>query len=251
MAANERVKSADRVLSLLELFEQRREPMSASAIAQHQDWPLSSTAALLKSLVQSRYLMQVQNGRKYYPSMRLNKLTRWLGSELLPGGEAVQELLLALRDRFGDTVTLSVRRGLVMEFVEILLGTKQVVMKVQEGDTFPLFTSAIGIAALAATEPRKIGELIERSRRLEPESVLDVDVIESRVESCRAQGYYAGFDHAIEGLGAITIPLTAEGSVSTYVVAIAGLTSQIRRAEQEIARDAIRIISAYQGPGSD
>ena len=247
MAGTERVKSADRVLSLLELFERRREPLSASEIASEQGWPLSSTTALLKSLVGSRYLMQVRNGRQYYPSIRLNKLTRWLGEELLPSGEAVQELLLALRDQFGETVTLSVRRGLAMEFVEILLGTKQVVMKVQEGDTFPVFGSAIGIAALAATAPEKVEELIERSRQLEPERTIDVEVIRERIESCRRGGYYAGYDHAIEGLGAITVPLTLPGAVSTYVIAIAGLTSQIRREERQIARDALRIIGAYQG----
>lgn len=247
MAGTERVKSADRVLSLLELFEKRREPLSASEIANDKGWPLSSTTALLKSLVNSRYLMQVRNGRQYYPSIRLNKLTRWLGEALLPSGEAVQELLMALRDQFGETVTLSVRRGLVMEFVEILLGTKQVVMKVQEGDTFPVFGSAIGVAALAATAPDKIEELIERSRRLEPERMIDPEVTQERIESCRAQGYYGGYDHAIEGLGAITVPLTPPGAVSTYVIAIAGLTSQIRREERQIARDALRIIGAYQG----
>ena len=250
MAATERVKSADRVLALLELFEQRREPMSATEIAQDRGWPLSSTTALLKSLVRSRYLMQVRNGRQYYPSIRLNKLTRWLGDELLPGGEAVQDLLLALRDQFGETVTLSVRRGLVMEFVEILLGTKQVVMKVQEGDTFPLFGSAIGVAALAATAADKVEELIERSRRLEPDRAIDVEVTLQRIDSCRQQGFYAGYDHAIEGLGAITVPLTLPGAVSTYVIAIAGLTSQIRREERQIGRDALRIIGAHQGQSS-
>ena len=247
MASSERVKSADRVLSLLELFERRREPLSASEVATEQGWPLSSTAALLKSLVRSRYLMQVQNGRRYYPSIRLNTLTRWLGDEILPSGEAVHELLLALRDRFGETVTLSVRRGLVMEFVEILLGTKQVVMKVQEGDTFGLFTSAIGIAALAATEPAKVDELVERSRALQPEVHVDTETLAERIEACRRDGYYAGYDHAIEGLGAVTVPLTPRGAVSTYVIAIAGLTSQIRGDEREIARETLNIIAAYQG----
>ncbi|MEM8816447.1 MAG: helix-turn-helix domain-containing protein [Pseudomonadota bacterium] len=247
MPQQERVKSADRVLALLELFERRRKPLSASEVANVTNWPLSSTAALLKSLVQSRYLMQVENGRKYYPSIRLHNLTRWLGTELLSSGESVHDLLSTLLDQFGETITLSVRRGLAMEFVEILLGTKRAVMKVQEGDTFDLFGSAIGIAALAATDDGKIEELLKRARRIQPDVSLDRETILGRVESCRELGYYTGYDHAIEGLGAIALPLTAAGTASTYVIAVAGLSSQIRHQDKEIARDAQRIIAAYQG----
>jgi IclR family KDG regulon transcriptional repressor len=236
------VKSANRVFELLELFARRRIPLSASQVSDELCWPLSSTAALLKSLSESRYIIQSDSGRRYFPSVRLNNLTKWIPAEVFSSGTDVQALLRSLRDRFGETVTLSVRRGLQMEFIEILLGTNTVVMNVQEGDQFALFGSAIGTAALAATSPQKVAELWNRALSLNLVSATQYDGVMERISLCRAKGYYAGFDQAIDGLGALAFALTQPNAASTYVLAIAGFSKGIRAQESEIACEALNLI---------
>ena len=181
-----------------------------------------------------------------FPSVRLNNLTNWIPAEVFSSGSDIQALLRALRDRFGETVTLSVRRGLQMEFIEILLGTNTVVMNVQEGDQFALFGSAIGTAALASTDPVKIAELWKRALSLNAVSAHEYDTLIERVSECKSKRYYAGFNQAIDGLGALAFPLTRPDAAATYVLAIAGFSKTICEQESEIASAALNFIQSFR-----
>ncbi|WP_394729376.1 IclR family transcriptional regulator [Altererythrobacter sp. GH1-8] len=239
------VKSADRVFMLLELFARRRCPLTASEICAETGWPLSSTTALLKSLAKGSYFLQSERGKKYFPSVRLNALTRWIEDEVFATGSDVRALMSAMRDQYGETTTLSVRRGLSMEFVEIMLGTNTVVMNVDPGDTFSLFGSAVGTAALAVTTPKKMDELWQTAKKLGQVEDSQFAEINRRVTLCRKQGYYAGYDQAIDGLGALAFPLTRVGSASTYVFAIAGLTPLMQEREQRIAEEVLATLANF------
>ena len=246
MTSSGGVKSANRVFELLELFARRRTTMSAGEVSAELEWPLSSSVALLKSLSESGYFLQSENGRRYFPSVRLHNLTRWIDAEVFSVGANVQTLLHTLRDEFGETTTLSVRRGLHMEFVQILLGTNTVVMQVQEGDKFSLFGTAIGTAALAATTPQKVAALWDRARNLDFVTDAQKQPITDRIALCREQGYYAGYDQAVDGLGALAFPLTHPDASSTYVLAVAGLSNRMRQEEDKISRRAHSLIVAFQ-----
>jgi len=55
-AAEGAVKSAKRVLEIFEFFAERKRPASVGDVVEALGYPQSSTSALLKSLVQLRYL---------------------------------------------------------------------------------------------------------------------------------------------------------------------------------------------------
>ena len=59
------VKSAARVIHVLEYFDDVRRAVSVSEIAEHHDWPVSSTSVLMRSLVTLGYLDYEAGTRTY------------------------------------------------------------------------------------------------------------------------------------------------------------------------------------------
>src|SRR5690349_21704846 len=72
------VKSAGRVLEILEFFDEIRREASEAEIAHKLAYPQSSTSALLKSLTRLGYLDYDAASRTYLPSPRVALLGTWL-----------------------------------------------------------------------------------------------------------------------------------------------------------------------------
>ena len=78
------VKSAQRVFQILELFAEDRAPRRPIQIARQMQYPVSSTIALLRTMVASGYLAFERRSRTYFPSVRLFQLTSRLHGVLRP-----------------------------------------------------------------------------------------------------------------------------------------------------------------------
>src|SRR4051794_8560152 len=81
------VKSAARVLEILEFFDEERAPATARKVAQALGYPQSSTSALLHSLVASGHLRLDARAHTYLPSLRVAMLgSGWLAPRLCGEG---------------------------------------------------------------------------------------------------------------------------------------------------------------------
>src|SRR4051794_25350837 len=65
------VKSASRVLDVLEYAQRCRKPFKAVCLRSEFDWPASSTQELLQTLVKSGYLVFNSKTKLYFPSPRV------------------------------------------------------------------------------------------------------------------------------------------------------------------------------------
>src|SRR3954467_12300537 len=72
------VKSAGRVLQVLEFFDEVQREARVQEIAERLSFPQSSTSVLLKCLVQLGYLDYDANSRSFLPSPRVALLGTWL-----------------------------------------------------------------------------------------------------------------------------------------------------------------------------
>ncbi len=80
MAPRDPVKSARRVLEILERFEAEKRPLGVSEIAQVLGYPLSSTSMLLNTLARLGYLNLDPASRKFAPTMSVAMLGDWIVS---------------------------------------------------------------------------------------------------------------------------------------------------------------------------
>ena len=203
-------KSATRALDLLEHFASVRRPLRATEIAHEFGWRSSSADQLLKTLVDSGYLIFDKAKKLYRPSPRLVRFGAWLSADYY-GGDRLYRLLGLVHGRSGEVVTLAVRQGTTMQIVDLLQPafSPQVPAK---GLTVPLIGSVIGSAYLAARsdhEVRTIVELIDARRAGGPRTQAVLDLL----QSVRSRGYASG--QASDGM-----MMTGDGDDAAWPIAI-------------------------------
>ncbi len=206
-------RSATRALDILEYFALVGRPLRAIEIAQALGFSTSSTDQLLKTLVDSAYLMFDGGNKLYYPSPRLVNFGAWLSANYF-GGDRICRLLQALHQQTGHIVTLSLRCGGSMQIVDFIEPASHA-GAVRRGSRVPIIDSIIGTAYLSLHGEREAVGIIEQivggaGERL---TVSKLRQLLERVALARTQGFVSGpavFDGAPWAL-AVGLPLPESG----------------------------------------
>ncbi|SLN66018.1 IclR helix-turn-helix domain protein [Roseivivax jejudonensis] len=137
------VKSAARVLEILEFFADHRRPARMSVLIRALGYPPSSMTGLLRTLVARGYMDIDPDTHEYMPTARLMQLTRWLGT----GGyeeTVVLDAMHRLRDRVDEPVVLGAPVGLHIEYVMSLHRSDGVNSHIRPGDRRLMIQNGIG-----------------------------------------------------------------------------------------------------------
>jgi DNA-binding IclR family transcriptional regulator len=231
------VKSAARALELLEIFALKRQRMSAANIGAILDYPKSSLNVLLKSLVSQGYLSFSPVDLMYFPTSKVTHLGDWLPAMNL-GSEEILSELQRLRDRTGETITVTQPAGSRMRVLQALVGTAPIALQLDDKTTFAIAGTAVGQAFLStldvATLRRTVARLAaERGRS----DVLDVEAEIAAVARIKELGYAAGYERVMPDVGAIAMPLTISGEAESLVLTVAGLSHRIRSEEARLIEE--------------
>lgn len=142
------VKSADRVLDLLELLARGRRGLSHTEISAALKIPKSSLTQLLKTLLARGYVEPAMNGRAYQPGRALLSLTRGIHSsqDLVTLATPVLE---AVTRATGESSALNILRDGMAEVVATVIGPARLVTHMRLGDLAPLYATSGGKAILA------------------------------------------------------------------------------------------------------
>jgi DNA-binding IclR family transcriptional regulator len=231
------VKSAGRVLEVLELLASVRKPLSASEIGRLLGYPKSSTNVLLKCLTNLGYLTFDPNTMHYFPCLRVTTLGEWIPAALFGAGDAAC-MLQEVHDVTSETVTLSMRNGQFMRFMRVLPGKFFIALRMDEGALAPLFGSSVGAAFLVTRPTTEVERLAEAARSLARtrQARMFIDQTLENMPQVRRAGYSVVHETLFPDTGAISmaLPPTSDGNV--LVLGVGGLTDRIRRNEAAIAR---------------
>ena len=119
------VKSAVRVLEILEYFAKRQAGARLSDVALALGYPTSSAEALLKTLAKQGYMHFDAATRRYTPSARLAQLASWIAADGFEQA-VVTPALYALRDDLSEPVVAATVNGLHLEYTaSVLVGVEQ------------------------------------------------------------------------------------------------------------------------------
>lgn len=236
------VKSAARVLSLLEFFDEIKREASVAEVAERHDWPHSSTSVLMRSLVTLGYLHYDASSRTYVPSMRVALLGDWLTVTPFLHGELMQ-LLRHLNESTGETIVLAAQNGLHTQYMRVLQGTNVVRMHLHIGSRRPMLNSGTGRMLLTAMDDASIRRLIRRHNALkEPPSPIDAEAVFQRLEEDRRRGYALSMHQVTPYSGIIATRLPAVEGGRPLSIGIAALSQQLVDREEhyaQVLRDAI------------
>lgn len=161
----EPIKSAARVLEVLEHFRAVREPQSLKQITEALGYPQSSTTMLLKSLIALGYLSYDRVGRVYFPTLRVAALGDWVSQALLGRGQialAMQDLHAAT----GETVSIGLQNDVYMQYLSVIQSVHALRFHTEQGSQRPLVRSVLGWLLMSTHTDAEVERLLRRANQL-------------------------------------------------------------------------------------
>lgn len=201
------IKSARRVVEILELFDRLRRPLTLKEIGHELAYPTSSTAALLKSLVVLGYLAYDRPSRSYLPTMRIAAVGQWVADELF-GSSDLLATMSALRDRSGQTVILGVRSDLFAHYVHVVRSAEEPLhSSPTPGSVRPLARSGVGRLLMSALSDDEIALLVRRLNIAADQAADRVDLAElmDDIAAIRHRRHVFSRNLYSEGTGVIAV----------------------------------------------
>jgi DNA-binding IclR family transcriptional regulator len=203
------VKSAKRVLEVLEYFNQVRRRVTVLDVARDLDYPQSSASELLRSLYTLGYLNYDRRLRVYWPAARVALLGSWVSPELFRCGR-----LLPMMDRVhqetGRLVALGAPVGLKVQYIHVLPATPSAAQSaVAHGGSFSLLRTAMGQLFLSLQESTSIRQIVLRVNAEEecPERRVSLKSADEMIAAVRRNGYAYVADECGKGAGMVAILL--------------------------------------------
>ena len=228
--ADAAIKSARRVFEIMEFFDRARRPLGLKAICDELRYPVSSGAAMLKSLVTLGYLEYDRKTQTYLPTMRIAVLGRWV-SEQLFGEIRMLPLMEELRDRTRETVIVGTQSDISAQYVHVLRSNQALAYSAEPGSLRPLARCGVGLTLLSSKSDEEIDTLVYRSNHAEPvrsHRVALKDVM-ANIERIRKQGYFFSRGIYSEGIGVIAMPLPRAPFTRNFVIALGGPVYRLER----------------------
>jgi len=238
------VKSAGRVLDLLEYLDDVRRPVSVMEVSRALGAPQSSTSALLRSLVARGYCKVDVVARRYLPTTRVSILGAWIDAPIFEDG-AILRLLNDIHARTGELVLLASLTGLQVRLIYALAAQAPGRPQTRAGTLRPLGRSGLGNLFLSTFSDRQIGGLVRRINAEEGNRSYHVrpGALMAEIAVIRQQGYAVALDKVEAGIGGVNVLLPPLKGVEPMAVAVSTLSSIV--AERHAAffaliRDAVR-----------
>jgi DNA-binding IclR family transcriptional regulator len=242
------VKSAGRVLEILEYFDDVQRPSTVMEVANALGYPQSSASALLRSLAAVGYLNYDPRTRLYVTSSRVALLGSWVNSEFFGEG-AIISMMKEMNERTGDTVVLAIRNGLYVQYIHVIQATSPARLHLTLGTARPIANSGAGYAVLSTMSDSEVTRLVMRinAEAREDEPLIRIRELHEQLASVRQKGYAFTCDIVTRGGGIIAAPLPRMSGQPLMVVGIGGISEVMRSREEELAAVLKEQIAAHFG----
>jgi len=229
------VKSAQRVLQILEFFDARRASASEAEIARELKLPQSSTAALLRTMLNMGFIALDRTTRHYSLSERAALIGSWTDFGLVEAGPIIR-LMEDIHRKTRLTVCLSRRLGTEIYNIYSIRPAAARYPRSASGRVGPVPRTVPGRALLYETSDPEVSRLVLRSNAEATCSAAPISLADFRqtLEADRRRGFSFGDSQIYDGLSIIStvLPLNGEHG-GRLAIAIAGRPEEmvVRRFE--------------------
>lgn len=245
---NSVIKTAGRVFEVLEYFREVRKPLSVRDIAEHFDYPLSSTAVLIKSMATLGYLSYDSRLRAYAPTILVAMLGDWIYESTFSSAE-IMGLMQSLSNATHETVILAVQNDIQSQYVQVIQSQLPIQFYVSPGTRRPLCASGTGWALLASQNDATIARIHQRTlSRMGKAGLpknLELEDVMKQVNHVREHGYVLSRGTNTPGVGVIAMPLPASPNGASLVLGIGGLVERLDAGEKRLVKLMREFIDKY------
>lgn len=240
-----KIKSANRVLEILELLASNRYGMKHKDIAEKLDIPKGSLSKLLNNLTDVGYSAFDAATKTY----KLGSRVLGLADSYLSGLDVVQvaqPILRSLVTKTGESCSLAVPDGNAALVVHRQYGSQPMHYRLGIGARIPLYATASGKTILAFLSKEEIEQYMSKVelRPLTQATITDPAVLLRELETVRSELFAYSRQERFEGLSAMAVPVfRMDGSVAASV-ALIYLNTRSESVNGSDTKDAIREASA-------
>lgn len=239
------VKSASRVLELLEYAQDIKKPFKAVDLRTTLNWPASSTQMILETMVDSGYLIFNHDTKHYFPSPRVFTIGAWLSSSCcdLPVAFEVMEEIAA---ETGETVALSIENGYSAQCVKVLPGRTPIPVEIPTGFRAPLASSAAGLAILMAKSDGQAMSAVQKSRELASAGRESYAQMIDRVHRFRREGRALVYGRIWPDSCWVSVPTPTPYNMVAATISAGGSINTMKRREDAVASAMLSAMSRWR-----
>ena len=239
------VKSASRVLEVLEFSQQVRKPFKAVDLRNALDWPASSTQMILQTMMESGYLIFNNQTKQYFPSPRIFALGAWLGcSDCDLSG--VFDVLDEIASETGEMVALSIENNYSAQCVRIVPGRTPIPFEFSAGYRAPLTSSAAGLALLTAKSDGQAMTAVQKSRELAASGRDSYVQTMKKIQQFRREGRAIVYGRLWPASCWISVPTPKTYNMVPVTISAGGSLETMKRREDAVTSAMLSAISRWR-----
>jgi DNA-binding IclR family transcriptional regulator len=223
------VKSAARVIEVLELFAAAPQPTSLKEISTRLKYPQSSTTVLMKSLVSLGYLNYDPSKRVYFPTLRVTSLGNWIPAALFGEGR-ILDVMHDIHNATGETVALTVLNDVYVQYIKVIQSSHPLRIHIPEGSMREATRSAAGWLLLSQKSDDEVDRLARRANiavKTAGERVNVGDFVRAMAQIRRDKWAYSE-NVPILGAATISVPLQARLQGQPVILGMGGPVDRLR-----------------------
>ncbi|MFN3348278.1 IclR family transcriptional regulator [Pseudorhodoplanes sp.] len=221
-------KSAERAFEILELFGERRTPLSVMDIVRNLGYPQSSTSVLLKGLHALGYLNYDTGQRRYSPTARVALLGAQITRGFFFSGD-LAKLAFELQARTGEEVVFGMQNGVHVQYIHTLESPAHAMpLHHRSGTLRPIGHTATGKLLLSLKSNAEIGALVRRINAGESRPSVNLTTLLKEIQTIRGCGYAVCHEEATPGASGIAMLMPRIPDHPPVAIGVAGRTERIR-----------------------
>ncbi|MGI5989910.1 MAG: IclR family transcriptional regulator [Lachnospiraceae bacterium] len=228
------VKSAERVLDILELLKEYPDGLTATEISGKLGYAPSSTFMLLKTMTEKGYLRDNQN-KQYSLGARLISLGA-CASEYLDLNQIAGPILKKLAEQVRETVFMAILSGDEIIYVEKVNSPRSIANNAIVGGKKPVYCTGLGKAFLSFLPVEESNQILEhvQLKKITPNTITNREELKKQLAAFRKQGYAIDNEEIETGLYCFSGPLYDASGHMTAAISVSGPTSRMKENEKQI-----------------
>lgn len=219
---NHRVKTALRVIEIIEIFAREQKPLSLSVLARELNAPASSCLALVRTLLSLGYLYETARRQGYYPTGRLLAMAQRI-TRADPILERLYPSLQELCAITGETVVLAKLTSLnTVVYLDVLPSANPIHYVAVAGEQKEIHANSLGKALFSVLDEAAQLDLLEQMSfgKRTSKTVTTREQFLADIKSGREKGLFTNLGESMTDVGAIAWPVTVSGG--HFAISIAG-----------------------------
>jgi DNA-binding IclR family transcriptional regulator len=221
------VKSAQRVLLILDLLTEHQEGLTFAEVGQALGLPKSSAFGLLRTMVGAGYLMHDASSRRFRIGMRC-----WeAGQAFIRSLDLVKvsrPFLASARDRLGETVQLAVLDGWENVYLAKVEANHRLALVSHVGGRLPAYSTGLGKVLLASLDDSTVRSRLQGVpfHRFTAHTIRNTRDLIGVLAEIRSAGYATDRGEYTEGVFCVAVPV--RDHTSDVVAAISVSVPDVR-----------------------